>query len=302
MSKHDKDFLQRFIFEQDNIRGEYVRLDDSWMDILHNQRHPPLVEHYLAQMMSATVLLAAIIKIDGSISIQASGDGLLNLFLTECRRDLSIRAIAKYNQEKLNDYLSRTPPDEQAGFDRLFNHGTMVITVQQQNGHRYQGIVDMQGDDLAHILENHLAVSEQIKTRLFLTHEDTHSAGLLLQEMPSQQHKTSQWDEISLLAGTVKNEEMLDLELPELLKRLFHEHDIRLFEAQAIHFSCTCSQEKVSRMLLSLDYQEAQEIVEKSEYLEVACEFCGKTYRFDEMAIAEIFSPKQNPDTKRQYH
>ena len=302
----DNDTLRRFLFENQDIRGEIVQLDNSWKEILSHHNYPPLIRHYLGEIMAATVLLAATLKIDGSLSIQANGNGLLNLLVAECRNDLSIRAIAKYNEKKLatlTEEIEKSQIDKDnigknkaADLSALLTDGSLVITIEQNKGQRYQGIVAIKGNSIATMLENHLLQSEQLKTKIVLACNENKSAGLLLQELPHQTTEhLQQWEEMSLLADTLSDEELLTLNSEEIIHRLFNQHDVRQFDAQEVKFKCTCSHQKVSNMLLSLDYQEAKDIIHQSEFIEVSCEFCNKMYRFDELDITEIFSHKEKP-------
>ncbi|MFK5986901.1 MAG: Hsp33 family molecular chaperone HslO [Pseudomonadota bacterium] len=284
--------LQRFLFEDIDIRGEIVQLDDSWTEILSHQSYPEIIQQYLGEMMAATVLLAATLKIDGSLSIQASGTGSLNLMITECRNNLSIRAIAKY---KKDDFQGS---DNKQEFDlsSLLGDASLVITIEQTNGQRYQGIVAIKGNSIASMLENHLLQSEQLKTKIVLACNELRTAGLLLQELPHQSEEhLLQWQEVALLADTLTTDELLSLDSEQITYRLFNQHDIRQFDPEPVFFKCSCSQQKVSNMLLSLDYKEAQKIIHQSEFIEVACEFCNHLYRFDELTISKIFSKKQKP-------
>jgi molecular chaperone Hsp33 len=296
--KNNKDIIQRYLFEEHDVRGEIVQLEKSWQAILANHDYPAIIQHYLGEIVAATVLLAATLKIDGSLSIQVSGNGIINLMVAECRNDLSIRAIAKYNHKKLKQLDQKVIENKLTSgseLSALLSGGNLVITIEQNKGQRYQGIVALQGNSIAEILENHLLQSEQLRTKIVLACNDTISTGLLLQELPQQMEKRHQWDELALLANTLTEDELLALEAREIIHRLFNEYNIRVFDPQAIKFKCSCSQQKVSNMLLSLDYKEAKDIIHQSEFIEVNCEFCNKVYRFDELDITEIFSAKHKP-------
>lgn len=296
-----KDNLQRFLFEDSDVRGEVVQLDNSWQDILSNHNYPPLIQHYLGEIMAAAVLLAATLKINGSLSIQASGNGLLNLLIAECRNNLSIRAIAKYNKQKLEVVESRlqhseSGSDQPAKLSDLLAGGSLIITIEQNKGQRYQGIVAIKGDSIASMLENHLMQSEQLKTKIMLACNKNKATGLLIQELPHQSDThIQQWEKLSLLVNTLSEQELLTLHSEKIIYRLFHQYDIRQFNPEPVTFKCTCSHQKVSNMLLSLDYQEAINMIHQSEYIEVSCEFCNKLYRFDELDITEIFSSQKKP-------
>lgn len=286
------DHLTRFIFEDHDIRGEMVQLQQSWQEILGHHDYPPVIRRYLGEMLVATTLLAATLKLDGSLSVQCTGRGALNLLLTECRSDLSIRGIAKYQaaQIKTLQQQAHTP-----GLSKLLTDGAVVITIEQKNGQRYQGIVPLEGNSIAQILENHLLRSEQLKTRLYLACDETNAAGMLLQELPTKRQQEQIWSDLDACFLSLSTEEILRESPQNLIYQLFHEYEIRLFDPNPIRFRCSCSREKVSQMLLSLNFQEAKNMIEQSEYIDVGCEFCGKQYRFDELDITELFTAVQKP-------
>jgi len=298
-----KDKLQRFLFEDCDVRGEIVQLDNSWKEILSNHSYPPIIQLYLGEIMAAAVLLAATLKIDGSLSIQASGNGLLNLLIAECRNDLSVRAIAKYNKKKLAalDTMSdtkgkQTETNPLMDLSTLLTDGSLIITIEQNKGQRYQGIVAIKGDSISAMLENHLMQSEQLKTKIMLACDKNKATGILIQELPHQNEThIQQWEELSLLVNTLTKNELLTLDSNKIIYRLFNQYDIRQFTPELVKFKCTCSHQKVSNMLLSLDYQEAKNMIHQSEYIEVSCEFCNKMYRFNELDITEIFSSQEKP-------
>jgi len=262
-----------------------VQLNESWQQILANKDYPPLIRDYLGEIMTASVLLAATLKLDGSLTVQASGNGLLNLLVAECRDNLSVRCVAKHHDDI----------PAQASLKELLGDGSLAITIDQNNGQSYQGVVNLEGDSIAQLLENYLQTSEQLNTRIWLAADNNSSGGLLLQELPSQQSSDEEdWERISLLANTIKAEELLKLPGEEIIYRLFHEEQVQVFVPNPVQFQCNCSHEKVTGMLRSLSQEEAREITKEEGFIEVNCEFCGKSYRYDELELAEIYRPKQD--------
>jgi molecular chaperone Hsp33 len=286
----NKDKLHRFLFDQANIRGEIVKLTDTWKTILSHHIYSQVIRELLGQVVAASVLLSATLKFEGSLTVQASGDGLLNLMVVECRNDFAVRAIAKYHEP-----LPLSGTDE-SGLKQLLGNGTLVITIEQAvTNERYQGIVALEGSSIAEFLEGYLQRSEQLETRIFLAADKYAAGGLLLQQLPGQRNEDDDsWDRITHLGSTIKDDELLTLTAREILHRLYHEEDIRLFDAEGIYFACSCSRNKVSNMLRSISQQEAADVLREQGNISVDCEFCGQTYEFDEIDIAEIYSDNLN--------
>ena len=285
MSKPDQ--LRRFLFDKANIRGEIVQLNEVWQSMEANHQYHPVIREYLGEVVAAAVLLSATIKFEGSLTIQASGDGPLSLMVVECRSNFGVRGVAKYKE----------PLPEQTDIKTLLGKSNLIITIEQAlTNERYQGIVALEGNSIAEFLEGYLQHSEQLETRIFLAADKHAVGGLLLQQLPGKTEDDDSWDRITHLGSTIKKEELLELPATEIIHRLYHEEDVRLFDPEPVHFQCSCSREKVSNMLRSIGEEEAAGIIKEQGNISVDCEFCGTTYDFDEIDIAEIYA-SNNPAT-----
>lgn len=287
------DKLSRFLFDKAAIRGEIVQLKDTWQAMLSNHGYPEILRHYLGEVVAASVLLSATLKFEGSLTIQASGDGAISLMVIECSNDFGVRGVAKYQH----------PFPDEDDIKALLGNGTLVITIEQtRNNERYQGIVALEGNSIAEFLEAYLQHSEQLATRIFLAADEYAVGGLLLQKLPGKKDDDDSWDRITHLGSTIKSDELLGLDTDTILHRLYHEENIRLFDAESVYFRCACSREKVTRMLKSIGHQEAAEIIKEQGNISVDCEFCGKAYQFDEIDIAEVYTAQVQPSDSSIRH
>ena len=98
------------------------------------------------------------------------------------------------------------------------------------------------------------------------------------------------WDRVCMLAETVTVTELLDLPAPTLLRRLFHEEQVRLFKPQQWRFSCKCSRERVASVLRSLGHDELRRILTEENTVDVACEYCSNAFTFDAVDVVQLFS------------
>lgn len=275
------DSLQRFLFENMPVRGHLVRLDATWRAVLERHDYPQPLRTLLGELMAAGALLSATLKFEGSLVMQMQGGGPVKLIVVEVTSEGTLRATATWDGE-LPDVPLRA----------LLGAGRFVITlVPRDGGQSYQGIVDLNGDSVAGVLEHYMATSEQLESRLWLAADDHHAAGLLLQKVPGQHDADSDnWNRVSMLGGTVRSEELLKLPSREILRRLFHEDDVRVFEASPLSFRCSCSRERVTGMLRSLGPDEVRSIVAERGAVEVTCEFCRKRYVFDPVDAEQVFA------------
>lgn len=276
-----QDNLQRFVFEDTPIRGEIVRLDATYRAVLDRKNYPPAVREVLGELMAAAALLASTLKFEGKLIMQIQGAGPVKLLMAECSESGAMRALAHWHGEV-----------DPAPLEKLVGGGTFVITIDpQDSGERYQGIVDLQGGSVARALEHYFAQSEQLETRLWLAADRQQAAGMLLQKLPdSQLEDADAWDRAVHLGSTLTRLELLSLPVREILRRLYHEEDIRLFARQPLAFRCSCSRERVEAVLRMLGREEVESILEQRGNVGVDCEFCGAHYEFDLVDAMQLFT------------
>jgi molecular chaperone Hsp33 len=279
--KNPTDSLRRFLFEHAPIRGEIVHLDTVWQSVLERHQYPPVLRDLMGELCAAAALLAATLKLQGSLVLQIHGKGAVKLLVVECSGSLELRATAKWEGEL-----------EHGTLKDLVGNGRFVITLDPKDGNQaYQGIVALEGDSVADILQNYMTRSEQLDTRLWLAADGQHAAGMLLQKLPDQTGQDADaWERASHLAATLKQEELLTLPAAELVHRLYHEEDIRLFDEQGVSFNCSCSRDNVSRMLKMLGREEVDSIFAERPEIEVFCEFCNQRYVFDPVDAEAVFA------------
>ncbi len=278
---NEVDCVQRFIFEHAHIRGEVVRIEETYQTILAQRPYPPMVKHLLGEAMISCLLLASSIKFEGSLNLQFQGDKRLPMLLVQCDNELNVRAVAQYG-----DAL------EIADYADAFLHGQMVLTINQYNQtQNYQSMVPLQSTSMSENLMTYFAQSEQIATRVWLAVSDQKAAGMLLQLMPGQdsQHREQFWEYAVQLGQTVSEEELLNLNNETLLYRLYNETDLRLFNLKATQFKCRCTLEKMRQVINVLGQKDAQELLDEKGVIAINCDFCNKKYDFDAVDIAMIF-------------
>ena len=288
------DQLHRFVFDNTPIRGNTVRLKNTYNTALQHVNYPPLLKSALGELMAAAALLAATLKLEnGALILQIQGQGPLNLLVVECSASLEMRATAKW-QGEITDQ----------SFSELVGNGHFVITLDPKDGGQtYQGIVPIEGDNISEILQNYMQRSEQIETRIWLACDQQSAAGMLLQKLPDlPEHDADAWTRTGFLAETITNDELIPLPAQTLLNRLFHEEDVRLFDPRNINFRCSCSRKNVSNMLKMLGQAEVDSIIEERGEIEVNCDFCNAGYVFDKVDAEQLFAADIMPPVSKTKH
>lgn len=289
---------QRFLFENTDIRGEIVSLNSSYIDALASHDYPEVVRRLLGELIASAVLLSTTLKFDGLLTLQARGDGPLNLLMVECTDQRSFRAVAQFRED-----ITEAP------LQALVGKASLLITVDPVKGKRYQGIVPLEKESLAASLEDYFAQSVQLQTRLWLACDGQTATGLLLQALPastelSQEIRSESWQRITSLAETVQDAELLELDHETLLFRLFHEEIVRVFEHEPVRFVCTCSRQRSAKIISTLDRQEVDAIIKEEGQVAMDCQFCNRQYTFSKEDIDAIYEHRFNsgPGEKQQLH
>jgi molecular chaperone Hsp33 len=280
------DSLQHFLFEDQlnepmPIRGNLVHLNQTYQLAMQHQHLPNVLKIALGELMAASALLSATLKMEGALVLQLQSKGTLKLLVVECSHDLNMRATAKWDE-------AQTTELENANFVDLVKHGHFVITLDPSIGEAYQGIVPIEGETIAEMLQNYMLRSQQIDTSLWLHCDGKNASGMLLQKLPNiGELDADAWNRVNILAETVSNDELQHLPAETLLTRLFAEEDVRLFEAKPTQFRCSCNKTKVGNMLRLLGANEIESILAELSKIEVNCDFCNKRYTFDAIDAAQ---------------
>lgn len=286
------DQIQRVLFEDADIRSVLTGLKDSYQQALAKHQYPDQLRDILGQMMAAVSLLSATLKFDGRLMLQAQSENQVRVLVAECNHQRDLRAIARFEGE-LPDYSC---------FREMMAGGQLVITIEPENGKRYQGVVPLEGDHLNQCLEAYFSRSEQLPTQIHLAADAENAAGFLLQVMPAKGDSGDDWQHFSYLGATLKDEELLKLDNETILHRLFHDEKCRLYEADALQFKCDCSRKRTADALKYMTQDELEEIVKEEGVIEVSCQFCNELYQFDQTDITMMFSDSANIEGSDQVH
>ena len=278
------DKIHRFIFDTHGIRGELVKLNQSSARMLKDHRYPPFIATLLQQAAAVNILLATTLKFEGKISIQLQASQLVKMLVVQTTHKLGFRGLVRFDKQA--DY-------SKVAFEDLTENGQMSITIEPLKGKRYQGIVPLNGKNLAECVENYFNQSEQLETRIWLFNDEEQVFGLMLQALPDMLSQDS-FEHLVYLASTLSKEECLSVDSDILLHRLFHQESIRGLAVYPVKFTCGCSKTKMLNSLNLLPEEDINEILASKGEVAVKCEFCLNQFRFSELDLKSSNSLKGN--------
>jgi molecular chaperone Hsp33 len=273
--------VQRFLFEELDIRGSLVRLRRAWQQMIAGRGYAEPVRRLLGEMTAVAVLVGCNLKHRGRLTFQAKGDGPVSLLVIDCSAELKIRGMA---------HSVRDLPSGPAG--ALLGDGRLALVLDGDASQQpYQSIVPLQGESIAAIFEHYLAQSEQQPARLWLSASEQVAAGLFLQKLPDADARDPDgWNRLERLAGTLTPAELEALPAEALLSRLFPEEVLRVFKPQRVAYDCPEDWDKVRSMLRAIGRYEVESILREKGEVVVHDDICNREYRFDVRAVEALFS------------
>jgi len=274
------DYVQRFLFENLDVRGRLVCLTGVWREMTEGRGYPASVAELLGHSIALAAILGANQKDAGRITLQVQSGGPVQLLVADCAPGLKLRGMAKH--------------EERSG--ELLGDGKLAVTHEDgKSGRIYQSIVPLEGKSLAAIFENYLAQSEQLTSflRLHACSQAGREAvcGLLLEKLPGADARDPDgWNRVTQLAATLELAETVDTQPYDLLVRLFPEELLRVFRIDAAAYHCPFDVGKVERVLRGLGRDEVESILAEQGEVVIKNEMCNHEYRFDRSAVDTLFA------------
>jgi len=276
------DYVQRFLFENLDIRGRLVCLTGAWQRILDGRGYPKDIAALLGHTTALNVLLGANQKGSGRVTLQVQGSGPVKLLVADCTAELRIRGMASYEKD-FEGFASER---------NLLGDGRLAVTLEDvRSGQFYQSLVPLEGETLEEIFEHYLSQSEQTTAFLRLKADGGALCGLLLEKLPQADARDPDgWKRVTHLASTLTLDETRDVQPYDLLTRVFPEELMRVFRLYAVEYHCPYDESKVKEMLRGLGREEVEAILAEQGEVVIRNEMCNHEYRFDARAIAELFA------------
>ena len=271
-------------------RGRIARLESVVDSILANHNYPPAIERLLAEALTLTALLGSLLKEpQGQLTLQAQTEGgIIDLMVCDYLGG-ELRGYVRHDSER----IAAASPEPT--LQELFGKGYLAITFDQPLAkERYQGIVPLEGRNLAEAAQSYFGQSEQIPSLVRLAAEKRdghwHAGGLLLQHLPEGEEGRERlhtrldhpdWPHVAILGGSVKPEELTDPELPldDLIWRLFHEEEeLRTLPGVKLNRGCRCDPDYVRSVIARFPADEREAMVGDDGLIRVDCAFCSSSF------------------------
>lgn len=278
----DKDNIQKFLFDKHNVRGEIIHLDNVLKQIYGKHSYPNAIKSLLAEALLCSILMSSTLKFSGQLTLQFQSKKAITLLLVKCNNLFQTRALVQFDDKATNqDY-----------FDSLID-GSLVVTIESDNKVKpYQSIVPLK-NGISSSIEHYFEQSEQLPTKFFLSSSPYNASGLMLQKMPDEmthiEADKNSWQHLTNLANTITHEEFVNLNNEDLLYRLFHKEECRIFQGHQIQFNCPCSKARMLETIKLVGEEESMNLLTKNKAINIQCEFCLENFAFEKNDVLYLF-------------
>ncbi len=301
--QNQDNIIQPFQLQESGLRGRSVRLGSVLDQIITQHDYPDAISHLVADTVTLTLALSSMLKYDGIFTLQASGKGPVKTLVADMQNEGAIRGCASFDKEEFESLKAGGGLYNGYSLRDLLGEGYIAFTVDQgANTERYQGIVSLEGETLQDSISHYFEQSEQLRTSIFVAsakQDSGHwrSGAMMLQYLPddyaddedvvafnekTEAERKEDWSRSKMLLQTCTEKEILDADLHtnELLRRLFHEEGVIVYDPKAVRHECRCSEQKVRDVIKSLSEDDRQHAAQDG-IIEMTCEFCNKTYSIE---------------------
>ena len=286
------DYLVRIVTKAGTIRALACVTTGLVGEACRRHGTLPTASAALGRALTGGALFGALLKTGQRVVIKLEGNGPLKKIIVEAASNGAVRGYVGVPEVHLppkNDKLDVAGALGRAGF----------LTVVKDLGLKepYKGMVQLYTSEIAEDLAFYLVESEQIPSAVglgvFVESDNSISAagGFLVQSLPPQDEEAVE----ALMARIEKMPPITELlrrgTSPEqLLELLFADIPYDILEKRALAFACSCSRERIERVLLSLGRQELADMLSRDGEARVSCEFCREQYHYDRQDLERLLA------------
>ncbi|GHU62606.1 33 kDa chaperonin [Clostridia bacterium] len=285
------DYLVRGVAAEGRIRAFAASTKQLIEEIRVRQKNSPIVTDALGRLLTAGVMMGAMLKEENSIlTIKIRGDGPIGGLTVTANAKGEIKGYALNPQPDLT-VQTKGKPDVASAV------GIGVLTVIKDMGLKepYSGSTILISSEIAEDVAYYFAHSEQIPSAVGLgvrVQENQMvdvAGGFIVQVMPGALEEEIAYVESEVAKVHSITQLLKEGMTPEqILESLLGKLHLEILEKQNLQFKCECSREKIEKVLRQLGKRTLQEMIDEGEMVEVGCDFCNQKYQYDIETIQKI--------------
>lgn len=293
-----KDYLVRIVTKSENIRALACVTTGLVNEACRRHGTYPTASAALGRALTGGALLGALLKTGQRVGLRFEGNGPLRKILVEADSNGAVRGYVAVPEVHMVN-----PEGKLDVAGALGRAGLLTVTKDLGLKEPYHGTVILYTSEIAEDIAYYLTDSEQVPSAVglgvFVETDNSVSAagGFLIQSLPPADDRVVDMlmERIGRMPPITRF--LLDGGTPEtLLKSLFTDIPFVTLEKRELAFVCTCSRQKIEKVLISLGPDELRDIIENEGESEVTCEYCRKLYHFTRQELERMLAETRRAD------
>lgn len=262
---------------------------------LHNTS--PVMSAALGRLLTAGTMMGSMLKGEKDVlTLQIRGEGPAQGLTVTAGADSYVRGYAI-----VPDVCIPAKPNGKLDVSGAVGPGSLRVIKDMGLKDPYIGEVELQTGEIAEDLTYYFAVSEQVPScvglGVLMNKENTvrQAGGFIIQLLPFASDET-----IEKLEDNLKNIKSVTTMLDEgdtpeeMLRRVLDGFDVEFTSKRPCGYRCTCSRERLEKVMISLGRKELGEMIEDGKTIEVGCQFCNSKYSFTVDELSDLLGKSIN--------
>lgn len=297
------DYMIRAVAADDSIRAFAASTRDMAEYARDAHRMTPVCTAALGRLLTGGVMMGSMMKEDkGVLTIQVSGDGPIG--------GITVTADSRGHAKGYVNHPGVELPLKSNGHldvSGAVGHGNLTVIRDLGLKEPYVGTIQMPSGELAEDLTYYFAESEQIPSAVGLgVLVDTdlsvkEAGGFIIQIMPQTPDNVITELENKLRALPSVTDMLEEGLSPEgILNKVLGDMGVRVEEKTPVSFRCGCSRERIGHVLATLQMSDLDELIREDKPVDIACNFCGKSYHYDVDELKKIRAARRTEAAGRE--
>lgn len=244
-------------------------------------------------MLGASMMGDMLKEQNGALTLQIKGGGPLGTILAVSDCEGNVRG---YVQNPHVELIESEPGKMNVGA-AVGETGTLTVIKDIGLKEPYIGSIGMFTGEIADDLAMYFVESEQIPTACALgvlvgvDQSVTSAGGYLIQLLPGATEDIITKIEAGVRKlGPVSRALEGGMDAEDLIKAVLSDFEVTILEKHPVEYRCYCSQDRVTRALISMGREELSSLIEEQGEAHLTCQFCDKVYDYSKEELEAILN------------
>lgn len=251
----------------------------------------PVAAAALGRMLSISSIMGYELKHDDDyLTVVLNGGGDIGVMTTTASSNGNVKGY-------VTNPLVESFINEKGKLDvkrAVGTQGKMTIIKNMGLKDPYVGTSEIVSGEIAEDFANYFARSEQtpcgVALGVKIAPDGTcvSAGGVFASVLPFASDKSI--DDFEKVFSPLSNvsDLMADISAEEFAHKYFDQLGFKAIDKTECAYVCDCSQEKIDKVIISLQKSDIDELIEQDGQIEVVCQFCNKKYRYNKQQAYKV--------------